>query len=346
MAPHVGKLPAGIEAIDLRADYLCWLERRWRLLFKGEPCIKVVVDPGNGSWSGLATELFTRLGFECISIHDEPDGRFPNRSPDSSVAGNLHGLSSTVRQENAAVGFAWDGDGDRLAVCDDTGTVLSSEQVALLLLPVLLSDSSGEKILIDVKVSRMVKQTIEALKAVPIVERSAHCLLERAMIGQNCLFGCEYSGHYFFRELGGTDDGLFAALVVAAVVLSADEPLSRRIRRLPRMSITLDVRFPGAAAELSEIVDCLRREFPGYRFDDLDGCKLDTGHGWFLARCSVSERKISCRFEADTDANLERLIWEVTGRLPPTPRAELEASLMRWLADRRGEPVTGLRTNR
>lgn len=314
------KRPGGsVESVNLMELYQSHTVANWGRRF-AEPRSRAagpyVLDPGNGVWSGLAVQIFRALGIRCQAIHDEPDGTFPNRSPDCAAPGSLSRLATSVRQSHAAAGIAWDGDGDRLAICDDTGAVLSTDRLALLLIPELAPKDGQDRILLDVKMSRKVKAAVESRGAIPLVEKSAHCLLEQTMIRENCLFGCEYSGHLFFRELGGSDDGMHSALVVVDFLERSGSLLSQLVERLPKIFATPDIRFPGGAREFHEIERRVLDGLPQARIQRLDGLMLELPRAWFVLRRSASEKKLSWRFEADTADDLHSLVHDTMILLP------------------------------
>lgn len=322
---HAGR----ISYANLGPQYCAEVSQRWSGRFSGVGRVRdflLFLDPGNGAWSEIAPQVFHGLGIQVEAIHNVPDGSFPGRPPDCAAPGNLSQLCSEVRRTGAAAGFAWDGDGDRLAVCDDRGTVLSSDRIALLLLPHILPQRKRERILVDVKMSNKVKAAIESLGAIPVVQRSAHCALERTMIAEDCLFGCEYSGHYFFRELGGADDGMHAAIEMTWLLWRTKERLSEMIMKLPHLFITSDIRIPGDRHSYLEWESRLMSEFPGGAIDRLDGLKINLDGAinmdgaWVLLRRSVSENKVSCRIEANSAQELHDLVSRVR-RIVPFPGA-------------------------
>src|SRR5581483_5729498 len=164
-------------------EYGTQMQRRWDSWTASTPITRfpaVVLDPGNGTWSRSAKQFLERLGASCRVLHDDPDGTFPGRSPDCASPGSLARLGATVREYGAEAGLAWDGDGDRLAVVDASGKSLTADQVGLLL--ALNMPLRGERVLVDIKMSRKVAEAIAQRGGIPVVERSAHCALERTMI--------------------------------------------------------------------------------------------------------------------------------------------------------------------
>jgi phosphomannomutase/phosphoglucomutase len=312
-----GGREGGVSRVDLLPAYRAFLKKKWQNWSAERPSAasppKVVIDPGNGAWSGIGLALFQDLGLECVSIHDQADGRFPGRSPDCADPRNLTALGERVRMLRAQIGLAWDGDGDRLAVLDEHGRVLSADQVSLLLIP-LLTGRKGDRILVDVKMSRAIRREIAARKMELIVEKSAHCSLERSMREHECLFGCECSGHYFFRHLCGADDGLFAGLYLCH--FAAAGTLSEALGKLPPMFITPDIRVPFARQDFGAIVDSVEKRFDPATISRLDGVRVDLPEGWFLVRCSVSEDKLSLRAEGETWDSLARMLTLLASILP------------------------------
>jgi phosphomannomutase len=331
LGPTLG--PRGkIEPVDLFEPYLEFLSKTWRDRLRARPAIKpisLVMDPGNGAWALLIREIIQQLEIEAKVIHLVPDGTFPNRSPDCMAPGSLGALAEEVKHQGASMGMAWDGDGDRVAICDDAGKTVSSDEILLMLLPDLLRGTVREKILYDLKMSNKIKSTIEALGALPIVERSAHCFLEARMINEGCLFGCECQGHMFFRELGGADDGMYAGLMMADFLQRNQMPLSELARQIPQLFITGDLRIPGGETEFYDIKRCVENALSFARFSYLDGLKVEMPGSWFLIRTSVSENKLTFRFEGDTASDLDAAIERVM-RLLPEQKESLQHSLDLW----------------
>jgi phosphomannomutase len=139
------------------------------------------------------------------------------------------------------------------------------------------------------------------------MERSGHAFIKRRMIEEDCLLGCEVSGHYFFRELRGGDDGLFAALLMSELV-SRSGPLGDLRKSLAPIFATPDLRFPARTLAYPEVAKRLRGLFPTAQETTLDGLRLEMPDGFVLARESVTEPVVTMRLEGFSEKSLRRLI--------------------------------------
>lgn len=290
---------------------------------------KVVVDCGNGCNSGLAPDLFRRFGFHIEELYCTPDGIFPNRNPNSADPENLVELIRTVRSSKADVGVAFDGDGDRVAFVDDRGRFLNSDKAIVILARHLLSENPGERVVYDLKCSSVVPESIETAGGTAIPERSGHTFIKTRMIAEDALFGGEISGHYFHRKLGGGDDGIYSALLMANMLVSTGSRLSDLADAIRAYENTPDIRVP-YAGNREGVIERLASAFPADRVSRLDGVKITFKGGWALARPSVTEPVITLRFEAETRSRLDEIIGDF---LRPAP--ELEQHVRRpWAMER------------
>lgn len=305
----------GAETIDPVPAYKAHVLERWKHLRRPE-ALAVVLDAGNGAWSELASDLFAGLGFRAHPLFCKIDGTFPKRSPDCSRPVNLGDLRNEVLRTGAQFGVAWDGDGDRVAFVDDAGSVVTTDEVSALMVREMVPREPGAKVIYDVKLSELVPRVVTDCRGVPVMERSGHAFIKRAMIGHNALFGCEVSGHYFFRELKGGDDGLFASLFMAEVLASHGLPLSKLRQTLPPFFATPDLRIPAGLVSYGEIVERLYSKFPGAKDTRLDGIRLETKENIVLVRKSVTEPVVTMRLEGRTKDSFRELLDVVLNALP------------------------------
>ncbi|MHB1458300.1 MAG: phosphomannomutase/phosphoglucomutase [Armatimonadota bacterium] len=276
---------------------------------------KVVIDCGNGCFSELAPSILANAGYVTENLFCVPDGSFPNRNPNSSVAANLKALSSKVVETGANLGIAFDGDGDRVSFIDSKGRMISADKCIVILAAMILKKHHGGKIVYDLKCSSVVPESIYKAGGVPLAERSGHTFIKTRMICEDAVLGGEISGHYFYRELHGGDDGMYTALLMAGYLAETGTALSDLADSLPEYAITPEIRLP-YARDRKAVIEQIAAGFPEEMVSKIDGVKVIFREGWGLARISVTEPVITLRFEA---ASLDHLKGVIDKFLAPIP---------------------------
>jgi len=310
-----GFFRAGGSARPVCADeaYAAWL----RGAFGAGGALKVVADPGSGCWAGRAArflgEAFPEGRF--TAIHDRPDGTFAERDPDCAHADALKRLSQEVAAQGADLGVAFDGDGDRVAFVDDAGKPLSAEEATFVLIRSFGAQWPGRAFVRDIKFSRRMDEAAEALGGRAAVERSGHAFIRARMLAEKALFGAEISGHYFFDELGGGDDGLYAACRMIAHVARSGRRLSALRAQCPRVFMTRDLRLTPQGESRAEALARIRAAFADRPMSFVDGVKVEFEGGWALVRSSVTEASLTFRFEGDSEEGLAGVVAQFCGRI-------------------------------
>ncbi len=280
------------------------------------PDFPVVIDGGGGVAGPVAVEVFERLGARVERLWCEPDPDLSRRDPNPAHPGALAALEERVSETGAALGLAFDGDGDRVIFVDDRGRTASGDLAGAVLVKLVVPRTRAA-IVYDLKCSSVLPETATALGFVPKMERSGYAFMRRRMVEEDAVFGCEMSGHLFFGELAGCDDGLYAALGLAGVLAGPRAPrLSEVLASLPRRVATPDLRIPRDPDRVQSDIAALLRAHRDRAPSTLDGIRVEFPQGWALARASVTEPLITLRFEADTDAHLAEVIEWFLG---PTP---------------------------
>ena len=295
--------------LDVSFDYVAWLQEVW---MDTPPLARpIVLDTMHGVWSCRARRylqaIFPHTLF--VAIHDTPNGAFNGRCPDCSRPERLEELAEAVYHRRACMGIAFDGDGDRVAFVDDEGNVLSAEEATCVLLESLGPGLPGERFVYDVKFSDRVPETARRLGAEPLVERSGHAFLRKRMLRSKARFGAEVSGHYFFRDLEGGDDGLFAACwMISYLAQSAGATLAGFRRACPQVFMTPDLRVPMEAPRQPAVIERVRQLWRKYPQTEVDGVRVTFPDGWALVRGSVTEQALTFRFESGDWNGLGRLV--------------------------------------
>lgn len=272
--------------------------------------MKVVLDCGNGVAGGVAPELFRRLGCEVIELFCEVDGNFPNHHPDPSKPENLRDVQRVLKETDAEIGLAFDGDGDRLGVVTKDGEIIFPDRQLMLFAADVLTRNPGAQIIYDVKCSRWVAQSIRYQGGEPLMWNTGHAFIKSKLKETGAPLAGEMSGHIFFKERWfGFDDGLYAGARLLEIISrwpDANWPL----KNLPNAISTPELNIKMNEGEPHALVARLQKSgrFPGAReLIRLDGIRAEYADGFGLARASNTTPVVVLRFEADTEMAMQRI---------------------------------------
>ncbi len=278
--------------------------------------MKIVVDSGNGVAGASAPGVFRALGCEVIELYSEVDGHFPNHHPDPSKPENLRDLQAALRQHQAELGLAFDGDGDRLGIVTRDGENIFPDRQLVLFARDVLSRCPGGRILFDVKCSQQLAPAIEAAGGQPEMYKTGHSLIKARMRETDSPLGGEMSGHIFFKERWyGFDDGTYAGCRLLEI-LSRHVDVSQVLKDLPRSESTPEINVPCQEGEPHQVTQALlqlarQRGLPALehrpRMSDIDGLRIDWDDGFGLIRASNTTPVLVLRFEGQTTAALQRI---------------------------------------
>ncbi|MFQ5400989.1 MAG: phosphomannomutase/phosphoglucomutase [Anaerolineae bacterium] len=305
-------------AVNPLSDYLHRL--RSHAQWAAADCtLKIVVDGGNGANGRIVSQLLSALGCEVVELFCEPDGRFPNRKPDPTAAGATKPLAAAVLAENAHLGVAYDGDGDRLAAVDEQGRTIYGDQLLMLLARDVLHLRPA-RVVYEVLCSQALADDVRAHGGTPIMTPSGYAFVHRAMHESGAALGGELSGHFFFDEPDFRfDDAILATLRLLNVVIQAGRPLSQLVAALPSYHASPEVRLPCPDERKPEVVTRVQQQYRGrYKVELVDGARIHFPQGWALVRQSNTQPVISMRFEALTPQHLTAIRTEVQSLVEST----------------------------
>lgn len=292
---------------NILEDYYSLIEGN--LNFKNRK-LKVVLDCGNGTTSLFAKNLYSKFPIDLIMLYDESDGNFPNHHPDPVIEENLTALKKKVIEEKADIGIAFDGDGDRAGFVFENGTIMTSDFYAILIIRELLKKKKNQKVLYDIKCSKIVKDEILKLGGIPIENRTGASYMMETVINQSIPFGIEYSGHiYFNSSFPPITSGLYAGLKILEIMSGTSEKLSDLVKDIEKYYNTEEEKFSFSDDIKYEILDkvknyCINNN---YAMSLIDGIKVYFNDGWALVRCSNTGPNITTRFEAKDKKRLEEI---------------------------------------
>lgn len=272
--------------------------------------MKVVVDAGNGAASEIAPTVFRRLGCEVVELFCEYDGRFPNHHPDPTIPDNLKDIIALVKKEKADIGLAFDGDADRLGIITNEGEVIWPDRQMMVFAKDVLAKNPGEKIVFDVKCSRVLPEIIKQLGGKPIMWKTGHSILKAKMIDENAPLAGEMSGHIFFQDgWFGFDDGIYVGARLLSILSGYDSSVADVFHALPKTVNTPELKLPMSEDKKADFMARLLQEgdFGDAEKITLDGLRVEWSFGWGLIRRSNTSPYLILRFEADTENNLEKI---------------------------------------
>ena len=291
------------EKVEIIPNYLSEIKEKININKK----FKVILDAGNGAAGEIADLIFNTLGFETISINKEPDGNFPNHHPDPSKEKNLEELKIKVKEHNADLGFAFDGDGDRVGMITNDGDLVLADHLIMLLTQHYLKKRSGP-IIFDVKCSSQLPALINELGGQAIMEKTGHFNIKKAIKEHNAVLGGEMSGHIFINhEWYGFDDAIFTAAVLAKIISDEESSSSEVINRFPKTFSTPELNLEVTDDEKFNMVEKFKSEmsFPNSELNTIDGVRVTIGSAWGLVRASNTSPKLVFRFEAESEEELQ-----------------------------------------
>ncbi len=274
--------------------------------------LKVVIDCANAVPAVVAPVLFERLGCEVRAMYTELDGNFPNHHPDPTAVENLAQLRREVAAGKADLGIAFDGDGDRLGLVDETGAVVEAESILQLLAEDILPRYPGGSVVYDVKCSARLPRRIRELGGKPRMRRSGHSFMKLAMRETGAPLGGELSAHIFIKDRWfGFDDGIYAAARVAELLAARAEPASAALGAGREGCRTGELRLPVPEARkfalVDRIVELAEADFRQAEIIKIDGLRVEYADGWGLIRASNTTPALLCRFEADSRERLDAI---------------------------------------
>ena len=278
--------------------------------------LKVVIDSGNGAAGFVAPELFKRMGCNVIELYSEVDGNFPNHHPDPGKLENLEDIISEVKDKNADIGFAFDGDGDRVGLITNSGDMIFPDKQMMLFSEDILNSKKGS-IVFDVKCSNHLSNLIFKNGGTPIMAPTGHFHIKKAIKKNNALLGGEMSGHIFFNDKWyGFDDGPYAAVRAAEILAKSNRSISEIFREFPESFSTPELNITVTDESKFEIID---RFMANSNIDGdkilIDGLRVNFNDGWGLLRASNTTPKLVLRFEGDTEESMNRIQNEFISEL-------------------------------
>ncbi|MCA1624976.1 MAG: phosphomannomutase/phosphoglucomutase [Acidobacteria bacterium] len=279
--------------------------------------LKVVVDSGNGMGGVTAVPIYQKLGCELIELFTEPDSNFPNHHPDPTVVDNLQDAIKAVKEYNADLAIAFDGDGDRIGVVNEKGKIIWGDELMVLLSREILKQKPNSTIIAEVKCSQNLFDDIAKNSGTALMWKAGHSLIKAKMKETGAVLAGEMSGHIFFADkFYGFDDATYAGARVLEILSNTDKTLSELLADLPETFSTPELRVDCAEEKKFAIVQQIAAEFSlTNEVITIDGARILFENGWGLVRASNTQAILVLRFEADSEENLRKIQETVEARV-------------------------------
>jgi len=272
--------------------------------------LKVVADTANGMGGLVVPAVFEGLPYDLEIMYGDLDGTFPNHPADPIQAENQRDLVARVLEVGADVGLAFDGDADRVFLVDETGLGLSGSTTTAIVAAGVLEREPGATILYNLICSKAVPEVILERGGVPIRTRVGHSFIKATMAETGAAFGGEHSAHYYFRANYRADSGCIAALVVLEQMARAGQSLSELRAPFERYAASGELNF--RVDDPPAVIERVAEAHAAADQDRLDGLTVDHGDWWANLRASNTEPLLRLNLEADTPAEVDARVDELT----------------------------------
>jgi len=311
MQQHIptAHIQGGITSHSIQKDYEDFVVQDCTLTPQQKP-LKLVIDAGNGPSGMIAAPLYRRMGCEVTELYCQPDGTFPNHHPDPSVEINMQDLANKVRETRSHLGIAFDGDGDRIGIIDEHGTIIWADMLLLLLAKELLKQHPSACIISEIKSSQHLYEGIHQAGGKAIMWRTGHSLIKAKMKETGALLAGEMSGHIFFADrFYGFDDAVYAGARLLQILAANNQAISTYFSNIPHTEVTPEIRIPCPDTLKFQCVNDAIQHFTSlnYKVIQIDGMRLEFDGGWGLLRASNTQSALTLRFEANSIEGLNKI---------------------------------------
>ena len=297
--------PGTVEELPVISDYIAHLLSYVEI--ESLRPLKIVVNAGNGGAGPIIDLLEPHLPFEFIKVHHEPDGSFPNGVPNPMLEENRVVTIDAIRDSNADLGIAWDGDFDRCFFFDENGRFIEGYYIVGLLAQSFLDKAPGERIVHDPRLTWNTLEVVASNGGSTVQSKSGHAFIKQTMRDNDAVYGGEMSAHHYFRDFSYADSGMIPWLLVTEIMCRRGQSLSELVNE--RMAL-----FP-ASGEINRKVDdaaeVLARIEERYAPDALsvdrvDGISMEYANWRFNVRASNTEPLLRLNVESRGDEKLMR----------------------------------------
>ena len=267
--------------------------------------LKIVVDAGNGGAGRVVDLLEQHLPFEFIKLHHNADGNFPNGVPNPLLPENRVAATAAVRDHGADLGLGWDGDFDRCFFYDEDGNFIEGYYVVGLLAEAFLKQQGPARIVYDPRLTWNTVDIVQSLGGEAVQSKTGHAFIKERMRLENAVYGGEMSAHHYFRDFAYCDSGMIPWLLVAGLISSSGQPLSKLVaERMAAYPCSGEINrtIENPVAVLTKIEAVYRDQAKSV--EHVDGLSMSMGEWRFNVRMSNTEPVVRLNVESRGDHSL------------------------------------------
>ena len=271
--------------------------------------LKIGVDAGNGTAGVVALPVLKNLGCEVHDIFCDMDGSFPNHEADPTVLKNMEELIKMVKEKKLDLGIGYDGDGDRIGIVDEKGSIIFGDKLIIIFAREILSRKPGAVFISEVKCSKTMYDDITKHGGKAIMWKTGHSLIKAKMKEENAELAGEMSGHMFFADrYFGFDDAIYASCRLLEILADTGKTISELLSDVPKTYTTPEIRVECPDEKKFEVVKKITEHFRKLNdVIDIDGVRVVFPDGWGLVRASNTQPALVLRFEAETEDRLAEI---------------------------------------
>ena len=270
--------------------------------------LKVVVDCGSGAGCFTAPYLIRKLGCDVTTLNSQPDGFFPGRNPEP-IEENLQELIHVVKELNADIGLAHDGDADRTICIDENGSFVLGDKTFTLVEKQMLKENNGGTIVTTVATSQAIYDVAEEYNGEVIATAVGDLLVARKLKDENGLFGGEENGGLIFPDFVYGRDAVMTVAKILEIVAKEKKPLSELVAELPvYYASKTKIECPDDEKEfvMASIAEEIQTT-TDFKLDRTDGVKILKEDGWVIIRPSGTEPIFRCFSESDSQKKADEM---------------------------------------
>ena len=302
-----------IKIKDIKPAYLKFVLKGIKT--KGMEDLEVVADAGNGMGAVLMELLNGKLPVTFTTLNSELDGRFPSRGSDPTLKKNQKPVINALKTGGYDFGISFDGDGDRIAFFDEEGNYINSAVIGAVIAERMLRKHKGAKIVFTNLTSRILEETILQSGGVPVPAKVGHAYIKETMRKEEAFFGCEHSGHFYFKEYFYTDSVAFTLRYVLEAFIDArkeGKTFSEMMAPYMIYSQTEDVivAVEDKKKAQASVESYLKSKQP-IKSRKFDGLWVNYGEVWGSVKISVTEPALKMMFEGKDKRVAQKLQDEV-----------------------------------